>query len=206
MKLQPLLDQTQDFPVFGVEDCQKWFPRTSRAVLLVQLTHYVKRGYLLRLRRGLYLLRREPRPHPFVMAACLKPGSIISLESVLSEGGIIPETSLAVTAVTDGRNTRYAFPQAGAFIFRRLLPRLLFGWQLAQFPPYSVRVAFPEKALLDLLWFHQREQNPAAYVEGLRLSFPPSFSWPRFRRFAREFNSARLQELARVVEHAHRRL
>lgn len=205
MKLHHLLARARLFPLFGVADCQKWFPASSRGVLLVQLAEYARQGYLLRLRRGLYLVNNEPRPHPFAVASRLRPEAVISLETVLSESGLMPETSFATVAVTGGRNARYSFPELGAFIFRHLEPRLLFGWRLERFPPYTARVASPEKALLDLLWLHQREKDAAAYVQGLRLSFPAPFSWSRFRSLARQYHQPRLWELARQVASAGRR-
>lgn len=200
MILYTLLARARSFPVFQLVDCQKWFPATSRGTVRLQLAQYVRRGYLRRLRRGLYLLNDGPRPHPWVIASRLKPGAIISLEAVLGEAGIIPETPLAVTALTEKRGGSYVLPQLGTFIFRHLDPAYLFGWSLADYPPYSVRVAYPEKALLDLLWFHRREKEPASYLEGLRLSFPKTFSWLRWRSLARQFQDPRLQEMARLVE------
>lgn len=200
MKLYQLLERAQRFPLFGIEDCQKWFSTSSRGALLVQLSHYVAEGHLQRLRRGLYLLKSEPQPHPFAIASRLKPEATISLETILSQTGIMPETSLAITAVTDKRNVHYSFPQIGSFIFRHLEPRLLFGWGIEQFGPYAVRVSTPEKALLDLLWLHQREPHPQAYLQGLRLSFSARFSWNSFRSLAREFHSPRLTELSNLLE------
>lgn len=200
MTLNSLLTQARRFPLFQITDCQKWFPGTTRGTLRLQLAHYVHRGYLSRLRRGLYLLNDEPRPHPWVIASRLKPGAIISLETVLGEAGVIPETPLSVTALTEKRGGNYALPRLGTFIFRHLDPAHLFGWSLANYPPYTVRVAKPEKALLDLLWFHRNEKEPESYLEELRLSFSETFSWRQFRLWARQFQDVRLQKLARLVE------
>lgn len=203
MKLNLLINQTRQYPIFGVEDCQKWFPGTSRGVLLVQLTQYVKNDYLTRLRRGLYILNSEPRPHPLAIAARLRADAVITAESVLSAEGIIPETSFSVTALTAGRSTRFLLPKIGAFIFRHVEPRLLFGWRLNQYPPYAARVADIEKALLDLLWFHRGEKDTPAYLSGLRLTLPNNFSWSKFRRLAGQFNDPRLQKMAKLLERRH---
>ncbi len=201
MTIIQLMERARRFPIFRLEDCQKWFPRAKRGTLLLQLSNYVRRGYLRRLRRGLYLLNDLPAPHPLAVASRLKPEAVISLETVLSAAGILPDTALAVTAVTAQRSGRYVIPAAGGvFIFRHIQPALLFGWRLEQFPPYAARVAYPEKALLDLFWFHQREKDFASYLEGLRLSFPADFSWQRFRACARLFPNLRFQDMTRAVE------
>lgn len=204
MKLEHLLAQSRQFPIFTVADCQKWFPDSGHATLLLQLANYTTSGRLLRLRRGLYLLNNDPTPDPLVIASSLKPECVISMETVLSRCGLIPETALAVVALTGGRNTNYSFPQLGSFIFQHLDPHLLFGWQFEQFPPYLARVARPEKALLDLLWFHRQEKDPLAYVRELRLSIPDSFSWSSFQKMARDFNQPRIIALARLIEHEYR--
>lgn len=201
MTLLQLLEHARRFPIFQIEDCQKWFPQAKRGTLLLQLSTYARRGYLLRLRRGLYMLNDLPMPHPFAVASRLKPEAVISLETVLSAAGVLPDTALAVTAITAQRGGRYVIPAAGGvFVFRHIQPVLLFGWRLEQFPPHAARVAYPEKALLDLFWLHQQEKNFASYLEGLRLSFPADFSWQRFRAFARLFPNPRFQNIIRMVE------
>lgn len=200
MILIDLLGHSKNFPIFDVEDCQKWFPNTNRGVLLVQLSHYVKQGYLLRLRRGLYLLNSGAPPDKLALAAQLRTDAVISLETVLSENGLIPETALGTTALTVGRNTTYTVPPLGNFIFRHIASALLFGWRLRSLPPYSARVATIEKALLDVLWFHSLESEPMYYLQESRLSIPNHFSWAHFRALAKQFNNRRLWKLAMLTE------
>lgn len=200
MTIIELLERAGRHPIFSLEDCRKWFPQSARATIIVQLSHHVTRGHFLRLKPGLFLLNREPFPDPRVIASRLNPEAVISLETVLSEHGIMPEVPFATVAVTSGKTARYTIPHLGTFLFRRILPSLLFGWTTQSFPPYSVRVATPEKALLDLLWFHRFERDLPDYLHELRLTIPPTFSWMRFWEYGIASNIPQFQTIAREAE------
>ncbi len=200
MTIVRLIERAQNYPIFTLGDCCKWFPQSARATVIVQLSHHVARGHFLRLKPGVFLLNREPFPDSRVIASRLNPEAVISLETVLHEAGMTPEVPFAITAVTSGKTARYKIPNMGTFLFRHIKPSLLFGWTARSFPPYSVRVATPEKALLDLLWFHRFERDLPAYLHELRLTIPPAFSWKRFREYGAAFRISQFQAVAREAE------
>lgn len=204
MKFKELAIRARGWPIFSVEDCQKWFPGTDRRTLIVQLSSYVKQGDLLRLKRGIYLLNQQPFPHPLAIASRLDPQAIISLETILNRAGLIPDIPFATTAVTPGRTMKVRLKNYGQqFIFRHIKPALVFGFKLEEYHPYTARVAEPEKALLDLLWFHRFEHDPAAYIHELRMTMPRNFSWKRFRRYASQYQHDGLVRLAQAIIRIH---
>ncbi|MDO8505314.1 MAG: hypothetical protein Q7S48_01920 [bacterium] len=200
MTIVQLLERAGRHPIFTLEDCRKWFPQSARATIIVQLSHHVAHGHFLRLKPGLFLLNREPFPDPRVIASRLDSGSIISIETVLRESNMIPEIPFATTAVTSGKTSRYTIPGLGTFLFRHIKSSLVFGWTTQSFPPYSVRIATPEKALLDLLWFHRFERDLPGYLHELRLTIPPTFSWKRFREYDSAYNIPQFQTVSREAE------
>lgn len=199
MKMLELIVFAHSWPIFTVQDCAKWFPNTKRAAILLALTRGVASGLLIRLRRGLYLLNQEPYPDPFAIASRLDPLGVVSMETVLHRFGMIPEVSFSTTLVTPAGTARYHTAIGGSFHIRHIKKELLFGYELEPHSPYSVRVATPEKALLDLLWFHRFERDQAAYLSELRLDIPKEFSWRTFRAFAQLFAHKQMSEFSKSV-------
>jgi len=196
-----LIEHARAFPIFSLEDCWKWFPDNTRSTLILQLWQYVRRGTLFRLKRGLYYYH-DPSISidPRVIASRLDVRAVVSLEAVLHDAGMTPEVPFAVTCVTPGKTMRYHYPALGTFIFRHIKPLLMFGWDVQKFPPYPVKIAHPEKALLDLFWFHRFEKEPERYVEGLRLSLPDGFSFRRLTSYAHVYDDANIIRMASHIK------
>ena len=138
-----------------------------------QLSRWTRSGRIHQLRRGLYVLAppwRKRRPHPFLVANRLAPGSYVSGLSALAHAGAIPEYVPETTSVTAGR------PQLrptvlGRFSFRHLKDGLMFGYRhIALGDDQSAFVAEPEKAVLDMVHLHPGGDGKA-YLEALRLDF-----------------------------------
>lgn len=138
-----------------------------------QLSRWVADGRLVRLRRGLYAfggaeaaIRR--RLDPYEIANRLVPGSYVSLGSVLSRAGVIPEYVPVTTSVTTGRPGRRVTP-LGAFVYRHVRTSLFWGFETDTLPSGArAYVATPEKALIDLLYLRSDSADPR-YLDELRL-------------------------------------
>jgi predicted transcriptional regulator of viral defense system len=66
-------------------------------------------------------------------------------------------------------------------------------------------MATPEKALLDLLYFHP-EYKSASDMENLRLdrdAMHEEFDWKRFRAFLERFDNRALSQRATVMENTY---
>ncbi|EKD55115.1 MAG: hypothetical protein ACD_60C00025G0012 [uncultured bacterium] len=83
----------------------------------------LKKGEIIKVRRGLYLLAdqyRHKKLSKFFLASRIVPHSYISLESALSYHGFIPERVTTVTSVLAlGRTKKFATP-FGEFVFYQL--------------------------------------------------------------------------------------
>ncbi len=201
MTFVSLIEKARILPIFSLEDCRKWFPNSTRKALILQLWRFVERGSIVRLKRGLFLYSDPTvRIDPRVIASRLDSRAIVSVEAALHDAGITPEIPFAVTCVTPGKTMRYHYPELGTVIFRHIKPSLLFGWDVQTFTPYPVKIAHPEKALLDLFWFHRFEKDPKAYVEGLRLSIPDGFSPRRLADYARFYGDKNVSQMADYVK------
>jgi len=141
-------------------------------------------------------------PHPFVVANQLVPTSYISLEMVLGYYSLIPEYVAVITSVTMGlpleTENRY-----GRFIYQQMDTDYFFGIEhrLIADDQYTY-MAYPEKALLDLLYFRlylQPKQNPTAFIESLRLQNLEQLNLERLQRFAAHFQAPIFDHAVNVI-------
>jgi predicted transcriptional regulator of viral defense system len=136
-----------------------------------QLSRWVQSGRILQLRRGLYALAvpfQKVRPHPFLVANRLVPGSYVSLQSALAHFALIPEYVPVTTSVTDGRPRRWNTP-LGSYDFRHLRDELFLGfWKMLLMDGQKASIATPEKALLDLVYL-EPDGDSMEYLTELRL-------------------------------------
>ena len=138
-----------------------------------QLSRWTRSGRTIQLRRGLYALAppwQRRRPHPFLIANRIAPGSYVSGLSALAFAHAIPEYVPETTSVGPGRPHIRESP-CGRFSFRHLKPRLRFGYRaVALGDDQQAFVATPEKALLDLVHLHPGGDQ-CAYLAELRLDY-----------------------------------
>ena len=111
-KLQVNLERLADpeHYLFSVSDFSSLFPQKSEAALMVLLGRAVKNGCLERVCRGYYIYRKTAYPKDlllFHLAVRLRSDYFcyLSLETVLSENGIISQIPLScITLMTTGRS------------------------------------------------------------------------------------------------------
>jgi len=143
----------------------------SPEAVRLQLSRWVSEGRILRLRRGLYTLAAPYAtvpPEPFVIANAMERSSYVSCQSALEWHGLIPEAAPTVVSVTPGRPC-VVENDLGSFIYRHLKPSLLWGFRNEEMGEgRTVRIAEPEKALLDLAYLEPGGDS-MRYMEHLRL-------------------------------------
>ena len=137
---------------FNIYQVKAACPRFDRG----NLGHWVKKGYLVRLRQDWYAfadLLQVPEFSRHVAQKIYAP-SYISLHSALSYYGIIPEAVTRITCVSTNRTAHYenAF---GEFSYQTVKPGMFFGYDPRALPHgHTYHLALPEKALLDLLYLY----------------------------------------------------
>jgi predicted transcriptional regulator of viral defense system len=168
MKWDELVRQFQDLPVID----SKVFSLGGEdpSAVKVQLSRWQKKGKLIQLKRGLYLLSQEYRKtdayEPYI-ASILKKPSYISLEKALEFYGLIPEGVPVYTSVTTKRARKF-ISKIAVFDYRHIKSSLFWGYRSITMNKQTGFVALPEKALLDLVYF-KRKGLSASYLEELRL-------------------------------------
>ena len=163
-----------------------------------QLSRWVEAGRLLQLRRGLYALAapfQKVRPHPFLVANRLVPGSYVSLQAALAHFALIPEAVPVTTSATVGRPGRWDTP-LGSYEFRHLQEELFLGFRRTPLAGgQEAWVATPEKALLDLVYL-EPEGDSMEYLTELRLQNLDGIDPGEVRRLAEATGKPKLRRAA----------
>lgn len=140
----------------------------------MNLTHWLKQGYIVRLRRGWFSFPEFGKNPDFVRLAANKiyKPSYISLQYAFAFYGMIPETVVQLTCVASLKTTTFENGW-GQFVYQNLKPSLFFGYA-----PYPIEhpsangqyflMATPEKALLDFLYLNSFYKTQDDF-EALRL-------------------------------------
>lgn len=137
------------FPVFGLKDIQKFFPDFDRR----RLSEWTARELLIKLRRGYYAFAETERNAQFLQFAANKiySPSYISLESALEYYSFIPEGVFGTYSVSTLNTTGFDTP-FGHFSYRHIKPAMFFGYRILTMGGISIKLADPEKAILDFLY------------------------------------------------------
>jgi len=156
-------------------------------------------GELLRVKRGLYVLPNKYRDyplHPFALAQALAPGSYVSLETVLSYHGWIPEAVYTTASILPGRKSQsYDHEKLGSFTFHPLATNKGYFLELVErlkIEQQTMLVAKPARALMDLVCLRKKEwQGMDWLTEGLRIEY----------EYLRTITSADIRILKLVYKH-----
>ena len=189
--------------VFSLRDINNIFPDANVATLKNNLTNWLKRGYIERLKRDLYACVEpvlESEISDFYIANKLYVPSYISLETALSHYNIIPEIAAQVTSVTT-KSSREFKNRHGVFMYRSCKKRAFTGYRIVSYEGYKVLIADMEKALVDFLYFKLRH--------GLSIDFDEErfdedilkrIEWKKAREYAELFNKVTTDKLKNCKE------
>ena len=155
------------------------------------ITKLVKNGWLMRIKRGLYAIsdlstRGFLTLSPYVVANLLVPDSYVSFESALQQYGMFDQltdktisVSLKMYKAVKLNSTEYSFVKTK--------PEYYFGWQEVNVDNKTVRVATPEKALIDMVNFHKSQYAIDLVIEKL-LEHKNDLDMDRLNDYLRRFS------------------
>lgn len=194
----------QGVPVFSTLDIEKRFPGFERENLL----NWQKKGILIRIRNGWYSLTGEIKTleQAYYAANKIYTPSYVSLESALAYYNWIPEGVFTITSISTLKTSTFDTP-VGRFRYSNIKPGLFFGYKLLPVNGHGVKMADPEKALLDFLYFHPEVQEDVD-LEAYRLNLPQlssDLNREKLMAYAALFNnialSKRLLLLMNMLDH-----
>lgn len=98
----------------------------------------------------------------WAIANGIYPPSYISLRSALGYFGFIPEGVFHVESITTN-HTKLFRSQGTEYSYRNVRPNLFFGYQFVELGDVRIRMAMPEKAILDLLYLEPKLKHVADF-------------------------------------------
>ena len=153
-----------------------------------KIKYMVRRGDLIRIKRGLYVLSPiyGKVVSTYALVEMIYWPSYISMQSALKFYAVIPEAVFGVIGVTTKRPHSYTTPYGHFMYHSSSLHEFLWGIRLQALDERrQVRVASPLKALFDLIRFNVPDYSQKCdtalfeYVELLRIDFD-EFNIDRF--------------------------
>ncbi len=187
MTFYELKEKAKKYPLFKLEDVFKWFPEAKKQTTLNQLNFWSQKGYLEKIRQGVYKIADFEVKEPLILANFIYVPSYISLETALNYYSIIPDIPFAITSVTTNKTKNFKIKNYGVFSYSHLKPLLFFGFQtILGDKNYSYNIALPEKALFDYFYLRARKVNSfEGFIEEMRLSIPQNFPWEKINKWSK---------------------
>jgi len=198
MNFERLLSLVGDQPCFELAMLAQ-LTDEKRESLRARLYQWRKSGKVLPLRRGMYALAEPYRRTPVdsvQLSNLLYTPSYLSLHWALSFYGLIPEKTVAFTAVTS-RVPRTFSNTFGTYTYRNIKQAAFFGYGSTVLGQQPVMMASPEKALLDL-WHINRGKWTVDRMREMRFQNHDLVDVEKLSRFAERFASPRLLETVKI--------
>ena len=192
----------KEFPVFSMDDIRAIEPRFDHR----RLTEWQAKGYIRKMAKGCYVFTDADVDENLLyrIGNKLYKPSYVSFETALAHYRLIPESVYGITSATSRRTYRFETPLAH-FSYRTIAPRFFFGYRVL---PGPVRMASPEKALVDWFYLHPHVSDRADYASmrldrhGLAEQLDEDKLSACLQRFSKKALTARLQDLLGWIRRA----
>jgi predicted transcriptional regulator of viral defense system len=140
--------------LFSASDVRALFGVSAVAATFA-LYRYARRGIIVRVKRGLYALADAVPPDLYIANQLYGP-SYVSCEFALSYHRVIPETVYEITSVSTKATRR--FEAIGTtYSYRGIKKSAFTGYEVMQQRGFAFRIADPEKAFVDALYYRVLE-------------------------------------------------
>lgn len=160
MNFYTFSDSFGNLPVFSTAEIEKRFPGFERENLL----NWQKKGYLVKIRNGWYSLSKSVKTleQAYFMANKIYAPSYLSLQSAFAYYGWIPEGVFSYTSIST-RKTILFDTVWGRFTYTSIKSSLFFGYRVIHYDGFRIKMAEPEKALLDFIYFNPKLASKADF-------------------------------------------
>lgn len=168
-----------------------------------QVREWAKKGYLLPLRRGLYIFSEEYRkvqPSLLFIANFLVSPSYVSLEYALDFYNLIPEKVGVITSITT-RKTNAFQNCLGRFEYRCVKEELFFGFKKATDNNQEFFIALPEKTLIDYFYLNSYFKGNLSEFESLRMQNLENLDLELLNSYKPGYNRRIAKIIDTLVEH-----
>lgn len=170
--------------IFSANDIRALFGVSAVAASAL-LHRYKKRGFILQLKRGLYVFPDFLPPDLYVGNKLYSP-SYISLDFAMSYHGVIPETVYEITSVTTKATRRFE-TLGKLFSYRKIKKAAYTGYEIQKQQGLGFNIANAEKAFVDANYLRLvNGQKPISRFNKEKINLEKAF------RYAKLFNNQKL--------------
>ncbi|WKZ24620.1 MAG: hypothetical protein QY321_03310 [Patescibacteria group bacterium] len=147
--------------VFSLQDLSTIWNISDRQSLRIMVARYVQRGFLYRIFKGLYSLKKPQNLHPWLLGLkALSTYGYVSCETVLFEEGIINQRPFEVTLVSNS-SKRFSVLNT-TYRVRQMKDELLYD-DSGIIIKNGVRTATVERAKQDMNYFNSKKYYDADF-------------------------------------------
>lgn len=182
------------FPVFSSVEAKNIF--FTEPNILVQIAFWTKKGYIKRIRKGLYLLANAQNDiNLLALTSKIYAPAYLSLEFALNYYGIIPDIPGTYTSITSRKTLTYK-NEFGNFTYQKIKSNLFFGYVMQKDRNVTFLIATPEKAILDYLYLNKNklvaQEN---FWRELRIDEEFKFDLKKIEEYKKLFNDKKVTRL-----------
>lgn len=174
--------ELKNFPAFSLRDTEK----LSEKVYYHRLDDWQRKGYIRRIANSIFVFADDPIDEMalFYLANRIYDPSYISLVSAFSYYGFIPETVYRITSVATKKTSVFQHDNI-VFSYRTINPRFNFGYKLMPWKNVAIKIAEPEKAIIDFFYLNQQLKT-AGQIEDMRfnsIALNEQLDWQKIERY-----------------------
>jgi len=207
MKFHDFKASIQELPVFAGKDAARL---GKRQTMYNQLNNWRRKGLVIQLKRGLYLLGetdRKVEPGKLFLSGQLYAPSYVSLEYALGVHGLIPEMVPNITAVTT-KNVAGFKTALGNFEYQHIKREAFRGFKAARDQAgFTYFLAEPEKAVVDFIYLNLprfSRGDKDIFTQSFRFQNLENLNLKKLMSYAVLFASPKLTDIAAEFCHAAR--
>ncbi len=135
-----------------------------------RLYEWQEKGYIIKIINGYYIFNNDELSENMLyeIANRIYRHSYVSLESALNYYGLIPEQTYMILSVSTRKTTKFN-TQIGNFSYRKISKQCFFGYGIERIGEICWKIASPEKALVDYLYFNS-DIKTKKDIMGIRIN------------------------------------
>jgi len=184
-------NELKNYPAFSLRDTEK----LSGKVYYHRIAEWQKKGYIKRIANGIFIFAGEPldEMHLYYLANRIYEPSYISLESAFAFYGFIPEAVYRITSVCSKKTSQFQQDNI-VFTYRSINPRLNFGYTLIKWKNVAIKIAEPEKAVIDYFYLNT-ELKSSEQIEDMRfntIAIKEQIDWEKIDKYLEIYDNKTL--------------
>jgi predicted transcriptional regulator of viral defense system len=177
--------------IFSPLDVRRIFG-VSKVAATFLIHRYTKKGFIKRLKKGIYTLYDTSVPDIYLANKLCEP-SYVSLEFALSFHRVIPETVYEITSITT-KSTKQFIALGKKFSYHHLKKEAFTGYAASRQRGIAGLIAEPEKAFVDLTYLRiRRKKEPLSRFDKEKISPTKTL------RYAKLFNNEKLISIIKTT-------